>query len=45
MPFRRSPSRLSVTERPVRYRPTCDWSVPKYDSARKNPPIRPDQML
>src|SRR5205823_15031104 len=39
------PRRLSLSEPPARYRCTCDWSAPKYDSARKNPPIRPDQNV
>src|SRR5262252_10835666 len=39
------PSRLSLSEPPARYRCTWDWSAPKYDSARKNPPIKPDQNV
>ena len=40
-----SPSRLSRNDAPDRYRPTWDWSVPKYDSARNIPPSRPDQNV
>src|SRR6266436_4924560 len=39
------PRRLSLIEPPARYRCTCDWSAPKYDSARKKPPIKPDQKV
>src|ERR1043166_8758391 len=39
------PRRLSLSEPPARYRCTCDWSAPKYDSARKNPPIKPDHKV
>jgi hypothetical protein len=44
-PLKRSPSLLSRAERAVRKRPTCDWSVPKYESWRKNPPRSPAHRL
>jgi hypothetical protein len=32
-------------ERAVRYRWTWLWSVPKYESMRNSPPMRPDQNV
>src|SRR5678816_4681968 len=40
-----NPRRLSLSEPPAIYRCTWDWSAPKYDSARKKPPINPDQNV
>ena len=37
--------RASSTERAVRYRCTWLWSVPKYESIRKVPPMSPDQTV